>query len=143
MTSMTTPRARGLALGVALLLLAPSVQHQASAQAANWTVTILSATSEGETVCSNASTTITVPGQTGSARGALCGVTATLTVATQSVTLELTGSRNYEGCLWNITSPIRGTGFISGNSVPATSMTGMTGIMSIWSWCSWSMAMNI
>ena len=52
---MTSVRARRLVLGGTLLLVAPHIENQAFAQAANWTVTILEATSEGETVCSNAS----------------------------------------------------------------------------------------
>lgn len=108
------------------VLLGPLFQMDADAQPANWRVTILQITSADwqHPDCVNTSVTVNIPGPTGAADADICGVQATFTVGAQSVTLAFEGALDIGGCVWNITSPVRGIGFISGGSVPATGMTG-------------------
>ena len=109
-----------------LLVVGPLASIDAAAQPANWRVTVIEIFSvDDETLCAGASVTMTVvPGPTGDANANICGVQGHLNVTAQHVTFELTGAASVGGCKWNITEPIRGTNFISGDAVPATSMRG-------------------
>ena len=115
-----------VALVAALCLMGLLMPQEASGQE-TWRVTLIRATAGGETLCSNVSWTVTLAVGRPATQSNVClrNVNATLTLRSQSVVLELSGNNiGFIDCIWDITDTIRGSGFISGNAVPATSLSG-------------------
>ncbi|HVZ22667.1 MAG TPA: VCBS repeat-containing protein [Vicinamibacterales bacterium] len=114
---------------IALLLVCVLGLGRAASAQTTWRVG-LELESQDEVYCSgiNAWEVFQIPANGTSATiQAYCpgGATMQLTIAGQTATLEIWGAAVFDGCDWQVTSTIRGSGFISGDAVPSTALSGL------------------